>query len=126
VNKGVRFLGVGVISTLTYLGVSLGLVALLRIDLRLANVISYLAGMAVSFFGHRHVTFRSRGRMASEGWRFIVTHGVNFTASTLLLMLMVDRWGINRVAAVIVTTVFIMAVSFAILQAWVFRPRAQS
>jgi len=121
VNKGFRFIAVGVVSTLTYLGLSLALAAMPGVDLKLANAAAYLAGMAVSYTGHRHVTFRSRGRIVSEGWKFVVTHGINLTASTVLLIALVERVGMGRLPAMVVTNLFVMAVSFAILQAWVFR-----
>ena len=124
-NKGLRFIVVGVVSTLTYLGVSLALAAMGGVDLKLANAAAYLAGMAVSYTGHRHVTFRSKGRIVSEGWKFVVTHGINLTASTALLIVLVERVGMGRLAAMVATNVFVMAVSFAILQAWVFRAGAE-
>ena len=120
-SRGIRFIGVGVFSTLVYFAVSGSLMALFRTDPKVANVVAYLVGMGVSYFGHRHVTFNSRGAMRSEFMRFVVTHSVNLILSTLLIYCLVDRLGVNRYAGVALATLFVMASSFVIMQLWVFR-----
>jgi putative flippase GtrA len=123
VSRAIRFIGVGLFSTLIYFTMSGGLMALFRTDPKVANVAAYLTGMAVSYLGHRHVTFQSSGAMRSEVLRFALTHGVNLILSTLLIWCLVDRLGVNRFAGVALATLLVMAISFVIMQLWVFRHR---
>jgi putative flippase GtrA len=124
VSRGIRFIGVGLFSTLIYFAVSGSLMEFFRTDPKAANVAAYLVGMGVSYLGHRHVTFNSRGAVRSEILRFAATHSANLILSTLLIYGLVDRLGVNRFAGVAFATLFVMASSFIIMQLWVFRSRA--
>jgi putative flippase GtrA len=124
VKKGLRFVGVGIVSTATYFAISLSLVGLARIDVKIANVVAYLAGMVVSYAGHRHITFQSRGNIVREGWKFALMHGFNLSLSTLMLLVLVDHWRINRYAALVGTNMTVMLISFVIMQLWVFRDKS--
>ena len=120
-RRAVRFLGVGIVSTLTNFALSFCLVGFFQVDVRLANAVGYVMGMAVSYLGHRHVTFNSRGSVVREGWKFLVMHGFNLGLSTLVLAALVDGLGINRYASLVIANIFVMISSFLIMQFWVFR-----
>jgi putative flippase GtrA len=124
VRRTVRFVGVGVISTLTNFAMSFCLVGFFQVDVKIANAIAYMTGMAVSYFGHRHVTFKSQGSVVREGWKFVVMHGCNLALSTLVLTAMVDGFRINRYVALVVANVFVMISSFLVMQFWVFRAQS--
>lgn len=121
VKRTVRFIGVGMVSTLTNFAISFCLVGFFRVDVKIANAIAYVAGMAVSYVGHRRVTFNSQGSVAREGWKFVVMHGFNLALSTLVLALLVDELRFNRFVSLVVANIFVMISSFLVMQFWVFR-----
>lgn len=123
--QGVRFAGIGLINTLSYVAISWLLNALTPLETRLVNVISYLACMALSYVAHRKITFQSRNKVRHELWRFALLHGMNLLLSTGLLSLCQGA-GVNRYLALLMSGLFIMVSSFVIMQLWVFRDRRLS
>lgn len=120
--KGVRFAGIGLLNTLSYIFICWTLNAVTALETRMTNVISYVTCMGLSYVAHRWITFQSRNRMRHELWRFALLHGVNLLLSTGLLTLCA-AWGIDRYLALLLSGLFIMASSFLVMQVWVFRDR---
>ena len=119
-GKGFRFIGIGLLNTASYLIITWGLAATTKLDVKIINLIAYLACMALSYIGHRKVTFRSKNQIRNEAWRFVITNLVNLLASTMLLMA-VERIGFSRYMATALSALMIMASSFVMMQIWVFR-----
>ena len=119
-GKGFRFIGIGLLNTTSYLIITWGLAATTKLDVKVINVIAYLACMTLSYVGHRKVTFRSKNQIRNEAWRFVITNLVNLLASTVLLIA-VEKIGFSRYMATAFSALMIMTSSFVMMQIWVFR-----
>jgi putative flippase GtrA len=86
-----RFLLVGAANTLLSLVTILLLSRAAGADYRAANAVGYGVGLVSSFILNRLWTFRSRGTVAPQVWKFLLTFGACYAAQFGLLVLMVDR-----------------------------------
>lgn len=116
-----RFALVGVANTLVDFGVFTLLTHLLGINVYLAQVAGYCAGVANSYTLNRSWTFRSKGRFFGPALvRFLVLSGGMILFSTGVLYLCYDLARLPQLGAKAVTTVVVMAVNFLVSRFWVF------
>jgi putative flippase GtrA len=118
-----RFSIVGALSTAGYFLLTNGAVAL-GTNATTASVVVYLALMPLSFLGHRHVTFASRGRSLREWARFCFVHVFNIAGVYAISRILVDGQGAPPWLAFLLISAFVPAVNFVAFQLWVFSPRS--
>jgi putative flippase GtrA len=93
-----------------------------------AQIISYSAGTANSFFWNKKVTFRDRdrGRGNKEGFdrmqlvRFIVLNLLVLGISVLLIHILTDSLGIQVLIAKVLVTFVTVIINFFGSRKWVF------
>lgn len=91
----------------------------------LAQCVSYMAGVANSYYLNKIWTFGSREAASSgQAARFLVVNAVTLGLSLLLLYVAKDRLGMNEFLAKAAVTIVTMLVNFAGNKLWVFRPSA--
>jgi len=81
-----------------------------------ANFLAFCAAFWVSFFGHRHFTFRSRGSSA----RFLVTALTGLAANNGLLAAAL-RTTSDETASIIFAAIAAPALVFVLSKYWAFR-----
>lgn len=95
------------------------------IPLIVAQVCSFMAGLMVSFFGNRKVTFRSEGGYARSSHKQFLAYGllavVNLALSSLLLSGLVYGLSLEQWLAKIAAMVMIACWNFAIFQKFIFK-----
>lgn len=92
-------------------------------DVRLAEAIARALATVLTFFGHRHVTFRAAdGAAATQGIGYIALAAVNVLISPWVVYFAVDLLG-HVVAGKLVSEV-IMTVESYLVSALIFRPKA--
>ncbi|MEK3688734.1 MULTISPECIES: GtrA family protein [unclassified Paenibacillus] len=120
-----KFNAVGLLNTLIDFAVFTLLHSLGMINTP-AQIISYSAGTANSFFWNKKVTFRDRDRGNKEGFdrmqlvRFIVLNLVVLGISVLLIHILTDSLGIQVLIAKVLVTFVTVIINFFGSRKWVF------
>ena len=111
----------GVANTLVDVGVCWILNQLLGMNIYLANVIGYGAGMLNSYLVNRSWTFASRDRLLSmQLVRFLLVNLSALALSTLLIRLLTG-FGLGDMRAKLGATGITLVVNFLASRFWVFR-----
>jgi putative flippase GtrA len=79
-----------------------------------ANVAGYLAGTLLSFFLNRRITFGVRSRVMRRLVLFFGVAAVGFSASALMLWLLVDGAGMDARIAKLLTLPVVVAIQFTL------------
>lgn len=77
-----------------------------------ANVFGYLAGTLVSFFLNRKITFGVRDKLAHRLAIFLGVAAIGFSASALMLWLMIDAMSIDAKIAKLLTLPIVVIIQF--------------
>lgn len=88
-----------------------------------ANVLAYAAGMLNSFLLNRAWTFRAEGRVAVHAWRFALLNAATLAASTLVVLVLVDRAGYPALAVWLPLTLAILTAHYLGMKHWAFAGR---
>ena len=119
----IKFALVGVVATLAYYVVALSLTS--SVGVFWANAGGYAVGMGVSYFGHRRFTFSATRNMANHRRaisRFLVSSGIAFTISQVILFVIILILQLPEFLALAVVVFTIPPVTFLLCQLWVFVP----
>lgn len=120
-----KFNAVGLLNTLIDFAVFTLLHSLGMINTP-AQIISYSAGTANSFFWNKKVTFRDRDRGSNESFdrmqlvRFIVLNLLVLGISVLLIHILTDSLGIQVLIAKVLVTFVTVIINFFGSRKWVF------
>ncbi|KHL91615.1 hypothetical protein QW71_33675 [Paenibacillus sp. IHB B 3415] len=120
-----KFNAVGLLNTLIDFAVFTLLHSLGMINTP-AQIISYSAGTANSFFWNKKVTFRDRDKGNKEGFdrmqlvRFIVLNLLVLGISVLLIHILTDTLGIQVLIAKVLVTFVTVIINFFGSRKWVF------
>lgn len=120
-----KFNAVGLLNTLIDFAVFTLLHSLGMINTP-AQIISYSAGTANSFFWNKKVTFRDRDRGNKESFdrmqlvRFIVLNLLVLGLSVLLIHILTDTLGIQVLIAKVLVTFVTVIINFFGSRKWVF------
>ncbi|HYB24057.1 MAG TPA: GtrA family protein [Solirubrobacteraceae bacterium] len=118
----VRFGVVGAIGFLVNLGVYALFVHPVGIDYRAASVVAWLVAVANNFVLNRRWTFDARGGLARfQALRFLIVSLAAEAFSLLLLTLLVQGAGIEKVAAQAMAVATAMPLNFLGNKLWSFR-----
>ncbi|EKT4523094.1 GtrA family protein [Pseudomonas putida] len=115
--RPLRFILVGGIATIVHMSfatVALALVA----DLSpfLANLIAFAVAFLVSFYGHRHLTFLTRGNIR----RFLVVAVAGFALNNLILYAILVL-GVPKLISIIIATACVPVMSYLVSSLWAFK-----
>ncbi|MGL4396239.1 MAG: GtrA family protein [Hyphomicrobium sp.] len=122
-KTGVKFVGVGIASTVVYFGIVWLIMSYDGSELKLAHVLAYLSAMVVSYAGHRAFTFASQGAKTQEIGRFIACHAITIALSTSAIALVVDVLGMSARIGLVVACGVVLIASYLLMRFWVFHDR---
>lgn len=77
-----------------------------------ANILGYLAGTLISFFLNRKITFNVRDKLAYRLAIFFGVAAIGFSASALMLWLMVDFMSVDAKIAKLLTLPIVVLIQF--------------
>lgn len=121
-GEGFRFGLVGIAATIVYVIASL-LASSFEAGPYLSNLVGYLASVAVSYFGHAYVTFRSTQSHILQGSKFLLASSATFVLTNLIVFFAVDLLGRSFTEAAITVAIAIPLLTWLIARYWVFRER---
>lgn len=112
-----RFGGVGVLATLVHLGVAAALLAVWpEASPFLANFVAFLLAFQVSFWGHRHFTFRKDGK--AHRFFFLALGGFALNNGVLASLLAVSQ--IDGLTAIVIATFSVPLLMYLAARFWAF------
>lgn len=88
-----------------------------------ANVVAYGAGLLNSFLLNRLWTFRAEGPVGVHALKFVLLNAATLFASTLIVLLLVDRAGLPALAVWLPLTLVILAAHYLGMKHWAFAER---
>lgn len=88
---------------------------------QVANVVGYLSGTLVSFFLQRKITFGVHDKLASRLAIFLGVAAIGFSASALMLWLMVDVMVVDAKIAKLLTLPVVVIIQFSMNRRITFR-----
>ena len=119
----IRFVAVGMISSVGYALVFIVLAKGLGLHPQFANHLALLVAAFWSYYGHSRITF-GYGGSASAAWRFATQIAVFYVLSAAVYFV-VARRGLDPIWGVAICFVLIPASSYAVMKLWTFaRPTA--
>ena len=86
-----------------------------------ANVLGYLSGTLISFFLNRKITFQVQDKTAQRLAIFLGVAAIGFSASALMLWMMVDVMSIDAKIAKLLTLPVVVVIQFSINRRITFR-----
>jgi putative flippase GtrA len=89
-----------------------------------ANVLGYLVGTLVSFFLNRKITFGVRDKLTSRLATFLGVAAIGFSASALMLWLMVDVFSIDAKISKLLTLPLVVMIQFSMNRRITFGKKA--
>jgi len=114
--RPLRFALVGAVATGVHMAVATLLLGLCGWPPYVANLGAFLVAFAVSYLGHRHVTFARAG----SPWRFLLVALGGFGLNNLLLTGLL-ACGVPALAALLVATALVPVFSYLLSSLWVFK-----
>jgi putative flippase GtrA len=115
-----RFLIAGAVNTVISYTAYLLLLAIL--PYLIAYAISYVVGIAISYLLLTRFVFRTQRRLSTTV-RFPLVYAVQYLMGSIVLALLVERWGVRASIAAIVAIVASIPVTF-LLSRFVLRPKS--
>lgn len=88
-----------------------------------ANVFGYLSGTLVSFFLNRKITFSVRDKLVSRLAIFLGVAAIGFSASALMLWLMIDVMSVDAKVAKLLTLPVVVIIQFSMNRRITFSKR---
>lgn len=117
VLRPLRFLIIGGAATAMHLIVAASLFSLhFGASPYLVNLIAFLVAFVVSFYGHRHVTFKTHGSMR----RFLVVAIGGFFVNNLILMLCL-KLSLGEMLSVAIATLCVPVLTYLASSLWAFK-----
>lgn len=80
---------------------------------QVANILGYLSGTLVSFFLNRKITFSVRDKLVSRLVIFLGVAVIGFSASALMLWLMVDVMAVDAKMSKLLTLPVVVIIQFS-------------
>jgi putative flippase GtrA len=115
-----RFTSVGIASTLCYAIIALALTSWFHRSAVEASIVAYAIAALLSYFGHRLITFRSKGDHLREAPRFgaLVLCGYALALAIPLLFGQILHW--PPVASILLTCIAIPLANYVLMARVVF------
>lgn len=90
-----------------------------------AQALARASGAVAGFYLNRQHTFKAAGTPAQTGrqaFRFAVAWVGNWSLSTLMMLWILDTFGVSEVLAKVSVDLFVVPASFLLMKMWVFAP----
>ena len=118
----VRFVTVGIASTIAYLGVSYLSLHFAITNASTTNIIALGVGLVASYSGHYYITYRRPGRHMRFGSRFVAVTIFLFFVSTAFTYAAVEGFGVSGYVNSILIAVLYPLFSIGLHHCWTFIP----
>ena len=121
-----KFGVVGIAATMSHYIVALSLSQL--VDVFWANVVGYVVGMGVSYFGHHRLTFAATENLVPHAGaisRFAAAAGLAFIVSQVTLYVVVKLLQLPDWLGIGLVVLTVPPITFLLYQFWVFAPSAR-
>ncbi|MBA4782637.1 MAG: GtrA family protein [Rhizobiales bacterium] len=118
------FLVVGLVATGSHYAVLIFLVEAMQVAAVPASAAGAFLGAVVSYFLNRKLTFRSNRAHRAAMPRFFTVAALSLATNTGLMALFTGPLGIAYLPAQVVTTGFLIILTFGLNKLWTFRPDA--
>lgn len=110
----------GGLVTCVHIAVGLLCVHLLNMAPFWGNLVAFACGFFLSYFGHRHVTFRSKAEISHSMPRFFVISGINLIISQLSVVVIVDMANLSYNLALVVMILLVSSFGYLAGRFWAF------
>ncbi|MBN2656110.1 MAG: GtrA family protein [Spirochaetales bacterium] len=115
-----RFGLVGISNTLVTLSIIFILTKLFAVSYVTANAIGYAAGLINSFLLNRNWTFRSRGHVGKQSFRFLFVFLICYGFQLALLIILREILSINPDPAQLVAMIFYTLLNYVLNKLFTF------
>lgn len=123
VNKFVKFGLVGVLNTLIN-WIIFAVLNFVGVYYIIANVIAYVIATINSYIWNSRWVFKYKGEDKKETTtKFILLNLAGLALNTMILYLLVDLIGLNKLIALVITTVIVMVINYIVNKIWVFKEK---
>ena len=124
IAQGARYGLVGLVVLAADFGIYSLMLAVFPGEFLAANICGKIAGAALGFVLHRHVTFRwaQRDGAARQFAAYLAVLGFNLLLSSALLWVAVELLGANAYFAKLGVDVIVVGTAFLLSRLWVYRP----
>jgi len=119
-DQFLRFVVVGVASTLTHIAVAIVLNEMLSLSALVANFLAFTTPVLVSYLGNHGWTFSRRGQHSRYLPRFVLVALTGMALNQLIVYGIVDLGGLSYRLALATVVLIVPMFSFALNQMWVF------
>ncbi|MEV8467234.1 GtrA family protein [Fluviibacterium sp. DFM31] len=110
----------GGIVTCVHIAVGLFCVHILHMEAFWGNLVAFCTGFFLSYYGHRHVTFRSQAHVSHSMPRFFVISAINLVISQMSVVVIVDMAGLSYNLALAVMIVLVSSFGYLAGRFWAF------
>lgn len=121
-SRIIRFLLVGVASTLIHVGTAYGLSRLFDLGIQISNIVGFTAAFFLSFLGHRKYTFNVNDRQGERILRFFCTSLFGLISSSFILYVTTSRLMLPVEVGFISVVVIVPLTTYLLSLLWVFKP----
>lgn len=119
-----RYSLVGLFCVILNLAIQIGAIALLELHYAIANLLSFLILVPLSFVLQRRVTFRvDYSHWMTDFFRYLMQWLAVLCLNLALMAIFVDVAGLNSLAAILIVTGLLYLINFLGQRHWVFRRR---
>lgn len=123
IGKFIKFGLVGVLNTLIN-WIIFAVLNFVGVYYIIANVIAYVIATINSYTWNSRWVFKYNGKDQKETTtKFIVLNLVGLALNTIILYLLVDLIGLNKLIALVITTVIVMIINYIVNKIWVFKEK---
>ncbi|PFA20535.1 MULTISPECIES: GtrA family protein [Bacillus cereus group] len=124
-EKFLKFGLVGIFNTLITI-ISYIILVKFGVNYLIANIISYLIGVANSYYWNKNWVFQSNGRNLSVFLKFLIVNLIVLAFNTLSLFILVDKLLYNEFIAQIFAIGIGMIMNFFLNKVWTFNQSEKS
>ncbi len=118
-EKLLKFSLVGIFNTLITI-ISYFILVKLGMNYLVANILSYLIGVANSYYWNKNWVFQSSGKSLPIFIKFLTVNLIVLAFNTLSLFILVDKFSINEFIAQIFAISIGMMINFSLNKIWTF------
>ena len=123
IGKFVKFGLVGVLNTLIN-WIIFTMLNFMGVYYIIANVIAYVIATINSYTWNSRWVFKYNGKDQKETTtKFILLNLAGLALNTMILYLLVDLIGLNKLISLVITTVIVMVINYIVNKIWVFKEK---
>ena len=123
IGKFIKFGLVGVLNTLIN-WIIFAVLNFVGVYYIIANVIAYVIATINSYIWNSRWVFKYKGEDNKETTtKFILLNLAGLALNTMILYLLVDLIGLNKLIALVITTVIVMVINYIVNKIWVFKEK---